>query len=560
VEFFLKYAKVRYRRAIWLRQPTLLFKPHPHTEEVERFKQAVSPDQLQAAIEQHQHDPRYTGLGDSDLRAAILNLLVQMNLVKRIRGFDLPLFRGHNLKQWRAYFKFMAETDAETRRSMVYGRLVQGLAPLGEKQAAPDSALSQTSHYGPYDVSRARVALQYWFQYYYDDWANRHEGDWESITLLLELSLDVIAQARELSSDELLGGVTVCDVGYASHHDGYRRLWQDVQTTADGHPIVYVARGSSASYFAWRSDGYPTSARIGQVERLLGGLGSLVRGARFLGRRWDAEFTARFTGRDPKNTDWVAADPQPLDRSSEIMIDAQETAMPPDCTGVRRRSDFGPTAGLDDHTYRLETDDLFWLEMVQEYGVQWGEDYFLPGTKGPSGMDKSRRDTLRQMINHLAQVETYIEDALTQLGNAHIDPLDIIPQLGEVLRPLRPANLKRQDCFPASIRPYVHTAWASILRHHPEAWPGGPGFGLNWVFGRQTEPDPLLERPDPIFHLKSLLAGVRRARYEIQHEGSKWDNPFAWVRYICLADTFYYGIAPKSPTERLEDYRLDCPK
>jgi hypothetical protein len=27
------------------------------------------------------------------------------------------------------------------------------------------------------------VALQYWFCYYFDDWANIHEGDWESITI-----------------------------------------------------------------------------------------------------------------------------------------------------------------------------------------------------------------------------------------------------------------------------------------------------------------------------------------------------------------------------------------
>jgi len=44
-----------------------------------------------------------------------------------------------------------------------------------------------------------------------------------------------------------------------------------------------------------------------------------------------------------------------------------------------------------------------------------------------------------------------------------------------------------------------------------------------------------------MYHLKTLLAQVQRTRYERQYEGSKWDNPFAWVRYVCLADTTYYG-------------------
>ena len=207
--------------------------------------------------------------------------------------------------------------DAETSRSTVYGRVVQGLARLGTDAAPPGAETTQVSNYGPYDVSQSRVALQYWFQYHYDDWANRHEGDWDSITLLLELDRRVVGAGRLLDEDELLAGTTVHAAGYSAHEDGMRRLWPDVQKTSEGRPIVYVARGSSASYFAWQPQGYTTSARVGVVEKILAGLGALMRGRRVFGRRWDGEYRARFTRRDPANTDWVAGDPLPDDRAPD---------------------------------------------------------------------------------------------------------------------------------------------------------------------------------------------------------------------------------------------------
>lgn len=558
-DFFLKHAKVRYRRSLWLRNPMLLFKPRSYTEEREQAKQAITAEELRAAVTEHRLDPRYTGLGDADLRAAILTRLTQRRLTDRIRGFDLPSFRGHNLKQWENYYQYLREMEPSVKRSVIYGRFIQGLAPLGEQQAAPRSAVVQISYLGPYDVNQSRVALQYWFPYYYDDWANRHEGDWESITILLDLNPGIITIGRQLTESELLDGITGADVGYSSHEDGYRRLWDDVQKTAEGRPIVYVARGSSASYFSWQLDGIPTSARVGIVEKLLAGIGSLVKGKRFLGRRWDAEFRARFTGRDPKNTDWTAADPEPEDRLDNSSVNPLERLVPLPCRGVRRCPAFGPDAGLDGSTYHLETEDLFWLEMVEELGVQWGEDFFVPGAKGPSGMSKVARDKKRRTINSLARVETYIQDALTQLLEADIDPSRAIPELDRALRPLRPSYLRKQNCFPESIRTYIYTMWAAMLHTHPEAWPGGPGLFLRWMFLRQPKPGPLLEREDPIFHLKSLLALIRRTRYEVQHEESKWDNPFAWARHVCLADTFYYGIGPAPVVTKMDVIsRMDC--
>lgn len=77
--------------------------------------------------------------------------------------------------------------------------------------------------------------LQYWFWYFYNDYnlAHRiglHEGDWE----MIELKLD----DREAPVFAV----------YAQHTVAEARDWPDVESE-DGHPLVYVARGSHASYF-----------------------------------------------------------------------------------------------------------------------------------------------------------------------------------------------------------------------------------------------------------------------------------------------------------------------
>ncbi|MBN1564970.1 MAG: hypothetical protein JXA10_14080 [Anaerolineae bacterium] len=553
-EFFLAHGKICYKRSF-----TAQTSARSYQDEIADVQQSITDSDITQIVNnpnaEYHHDPYFTGLTGDDLRAAIRRRLVQIRLSERIRGFDRPLPHDKNIDQWRQYFKFLAHDDPLVKRSVVYGRLVQGRAPLNDSLAATEKLLKQGPVVGPYDVECTRIALQYWSQYVYDDWANRHEGDWESITLLVELSNDAIRQNRELDAADLLRDIQVLDVGYAAHEDGFRRLWRDVQKTAgDERPLVYVGRGSQASYFAWQPNGYPASARVSQIEQLLLLPGKIFGARRFLGRRWDTRYAAHFTSRDPKTVDWVAVDPDPTDRV-DPSLNLVEQMVPPACRGVRRVPDFGPAAGQDDATYHLETDDLFWLEMVQEYGMQWGEDTALPGGKGPGGISRAERDKSRADIHQLGLLETAIELTLQALSTIRVKESDEIPELNVAMRRLRPGELQRQKCFPKRIQSEVYTMWARILYSHPKAWQNGPPPRLKFKFRRiiysgirsfirgKPEPDPLLKRSDPIFHLKSLLAQVRRIRYEIQHEGSKWDNPFAWVRYICRPDVSYYGLS-----------------
>jgi hypothetical protein len=90
------------------------------------------------------------------------------------------------------------------------------------------------------------TVLQYWLFYPFNDWrsgffgANDHEADWEKVHVYLAETED--------------GGPRPEWVAYASHNyagDNLRRRWDDPEVEKVGeHPVVYVAAGSHASYYA----------------------------------------------------------------------------------------------------------------------------------------------------------------------------------------------------------------------------------------------------------------------------------------------------------------------
>jgi hypothetical protein len=91
--------------------------------------------------------------------------------------------------------------------------------------------------YGRAVESRGRLWLQYWFWFFYNDYslalgAGRHEGDWEMVQLRMHGDEPDIAV-------------------YAQHTYAGKRPWPQVERV-EGRPdtpVVYVARGSHASYF-----------------------------------------------------------------------------------------------------------------------------------------------------------------------------------------------------------------------------------------------------------------------------------------------------------------------
>jgi hypothetical protein len=73
-----------------------------------------------------------------------------------------------------------------------------------------------------------RIAIEYWFLYLYNDFYDRHEGDWEGVTVFLQ-------------------GTSPMGVSYSQHQGRGWSPWS-AQTTSGAHPVVYVARGSHADY------------------------------------------------------------------------------------------------------------------------------------------------------------------------------------------------------------------------------------------------------------------------------------------------------------------------
>jgi hypothetical protein len=125
-------------------------------------------------------------------------------------------FPGSALSPGCRYEEFSDRTIAG-RRATVYARVVR----------QPDAP--------------SQLALQYWFYYLYNDFNNKHEGDWEMIQLLFDAPDAAVALER--------GPVRV---GYSQHEGAEEATWESAKLERlDGtHPVVYPASGSHANYFA----------------------------------------------------------------------------------------------------------------------------------------------------------------------------------------------------------------------------------------------------------------------------------------------------------------------
>jgi hypothetical protein len=75
--------------------------------------------------------------------------------------------------------------------------------------------------------STGRIGIEYWFLYLYNDFADRHEADWEHITVFVQ-------------NGAPLG------IAYSQHQGTTWNAWP--ATLTNGHPLVYVAAGSHANY------------------------------------------------------------------------------------------------------------------------------------------------------------------------------------------------------------------------------------------------------------------------------------------------------------------------
>lgn len=85
-----------------------------------------------------------------------------------------------------------------------------------------------------------KLAVQYWFFYTFNDFTNRHEGDWE----MAQVDFEAATPEQALKTGPY-------EVDLAQHAGGERGAWDDdSKLTKDGtHPVEYLATGSHAGYF-----------------------------------------------------------------------------------------------------------------------------------------------------------------------------------------------------------------------------------------------------------------------------------------------------------------------
>jgi hypothetical protein len=86
-----------------------------------------------------------------------------------------------------------------------------------------------------------KLALQYWFFYAFNDFNNKHEGDWEMIQLVFDGDDAAAALAQDRPAE----------IGYSSHEGAERAEWGDDKLEiVDGtHPVVFPAAGSHANKY-----------------------------------------------------------------------------------------------------------------------------------------------------------------------------------------------------------------------------------------------------------------------------------------------------------------------
>jgi hypothetical protein len=96
-------------------------------------------------------------------------------------------------------------------------------------------------------------ALQYWLFYYFNDWNNKHEGDWEMLQLTF-----AGPTAQDALEQEPTG------VGFSQHGGGERAEWDDDKLSKDGnHVIAHAAAGANANL-------YEASIILGRGENGMG--------------------------------------------------------------------------------------------------------------------------------------------------------------------------------------------------------------------------------------------------------------------------------------------------
>jgi len=163
-----------------------------------------------------------------------VNLLLQLEALDL---FDLESDESHFLDVWYGDRGSSAYTNYSAHRAYYE-------AALSPEAGGPPAAVYA---HVVRDEDPKQITIQYWALYFYNDWFNKHEGDWEMVQVIL-------------GADEEPEWVVL-----SQHHGGTRRAWAHAPVEEGVHPVAYVALGSHANYFVG-GEVYPNGKDVGNTR------------------------------------------------------------------------------------------------------------------------------------------------------------------------------------------------------------------------------------------------------------------------------------------------------
>ncbi len=104
---------------------------------------------------------------------------------------------------------------------------------LNQLNSNPSPVTAYARVYRDETGTSGKTVIQYWFLYYFNNFYNKHEGDWEMVEVIYG------------------NGPDPESVAYSQHGKAFKKNWTDPGVKKNGNsPIVYVAAGSHANYFS----------------------------------------------------------------------------------------------------------------------------------------------------------------------------------------------------------------------------------------------------------------------------------------------------------------------
>jgi hypothetical protein len=210
---------------------------------------------------------RYTWADGADLKAQVLGprdkvvreyVAVPNAQLERRPWTDLPNVdaEGHRIR----YTIDAPGDDRPQADRITWRQRWDALVGNDPRRPAGSYLPTQYAHLFWYNRAEGLLGIQYWFFYPFNEWINRHEGDWEHVNVILQ-------GPRELPVDQDLDPLAFQPVGYQFAFHNWRYETTNVvrvggPAPGEDHVVVFVGGKSRFLWWSGTTSGgsYPLPA------------------------------------------------------------------------------------------------------------------------------------------------------------------------------------------------------------------------------------------------------------------------------------------------------------